>query len=115
MSVIYDSREYRIEEHPALPKRSSVDFKDRSRGHGVALVNIGWRDSRNEAFDLIGQHHKTRPVKVIVYKEGDCFYAMALERGNVFYSMLCFDFSKTKNQVLQTCREVYPHAQIISE
>lgn len=53
--LVYESKRYRIEEHTGLPKRYSVDYK-RVENNRVALINIGWRDWRHEAFELMNKH-----------------------------------------------------------
>ncbi len=54
--LVHDSKNYRIEEHKGLPKRFSVDHKERRDGKPLCLVNIGWCDWRHQAFQLMNQH-----------------------------------------------------------
>lgn len=53
--LVHDSKHYRIEEHKGLPKRFSVDHKERNDKR-VCLVNIGWCDWRHQAFQLMNKH-----------------------------------------------------------
>ncbi len=56
--LVYESNRYRIEEHPSLPKRFSVDYK-LVENKRVSLVNIGWCDWRYEAFQLMNKHSES--------------------------------------------------------